>query len=91
MSALFYLLYTTCFTQNIFRVAMNGAPVNSLSLDLMVDLRKALQAATTDEECHGVVLGSSCRTFSAGLNMKELHGATPDHLVKFWTELQGSE
>ena len=68
---------------------MNSAPVNSLSLELMVDLRKALEAATEDDECAGIILASSCRTFSAGLNMKELHGAAPEHLVKFWTELQG--
>jgi enoyl-CoA hydratase/carnithine racemase len=68
---------------------MNSAPVNSLSLELMIDLRKALEAATSDTECAGIILASSCRTFSAGLNMKELYGATPEHLATFWTELQG--
>lgn len=69
---------------------MNSAPVNSLGLELIVDLRKALEVASNDDECAGIILASSCRTFSAGLNMKELHGATPDYLTKFWTELQGS-
>ena len=68
---------------------MNSGPVNSLSMDLMIDLRKAIKEATDDKDCAGIIIASSCRTFSAGLNMKELHGATPEHLGNFWKELQG--
>jgi enoyl-CoA hydratase/carnithine racemase len=68
---------------------MNSAPVNSLSLELIIDLKKALDTASKDEECEGIILASTCRAFSAGLNMKELHGASPEHLATFWTELQG--
>lgn len=67
---------------------MNSAPVNSLSLDLIVDLRKALQSASRDKDCVGIILASSCRVFSAGLDMREMHGTSSDHLVTFWTELQ---
>jgi len=73
---------------NILRIEMNSPPVNSLGISLIVGLKDAIKDASMDPTCDGIILASSCRVFSAGLNMRELHGATDADLSRFWDEFQ---
>lgn len=81
-------IVTTCdIGNNLLRISMADMPVNSLNLDLIQNLTKAVDDAN-NSTCDGIILSSSCRVFSAGLDLKELHGASDEFLVKFWTHFQ---
>lgn len=73
---------------NIFRLSMNSAPVNSLDLTLIKDIKTALVEAENSPECKGIILSSSCRVFCAGLDLKELYQSTPEKLFNFWQHFQ---
>jgi enoyl-CoA hydratase/carnithine racemase len=73
----------------ITRLTMAAPPVNSLGIELITDLTAAFKQAGADPHCGGIVLASSERAFSAGLNLKELHNATPEYLDHFWENFQG--
>jgi 3,2-trans-enoyl-CoA isomerase len=69
-------------------ITLNRAPVNSLNLDLLKDLSKALDYAL-DNRSRGVILASSAKTvFSAGLDITEMYKPKPDRVREFWTALQ---
>ena len=72
---------------NLVRITMAAEPVNSLNLQLMRKLKMAITAANASS-CDGIVLASSCRVFCAGLDLKELHGASSENLAEFWTTFQ---
>lgn len=74
--------------QNILRITMAAAPVNSLGISLIMELRQAFEVAGKDETCEGIILASDCRVFSAGLNMKELHTTNLEALDYFWSHFQ---
>ncbi len=74
---------------NILKIAMSSPPVNSLGFQLIASLKDSIATASSDSTCEGIILASNCRVFSAGLNMNELYGATPDFLNSFWTNFQG--
>ena len=64
-------------------------PANSLSLELMAELRSSLADLEADPEVRGIVLASSNpKIFSAGLDLKELVDPDPVRLHAFWTEMQ---
>ena len=69
---------------------MNAPPVNSIDLALVTELKRAFVDAEKDSSCEAIILASSCRTFSAGLDLKGLHTDDIDYLNHFWTELQGN-
>ncbi len=75
---------------NIFRITMNAPPVNSLGIELINSLKASFNEASSAAECEGIILASSARVFSAGLNMTELHGSDIEFLNKFWTNFQGN-
>ncbi|XP_043269980.1 enoyl-CoA delta isomerase 1, mitochondrial-like isoform X2 [Venturia canescens] len=69
-------------------ISMARAPVNSLNLALLTDLKEALITAQK-ENSDGVILTSSCATvFSAGLDLTEMYKPNDLRLVEFWTALQ---
>jgi len=67
---------------------MASAPVNSLDLTLIKDIKAALVQAEESPECKGIILSSSMRVFCAGLDLKELHQASADNLFEFWQNFQ---
>ena len=73
----------------LLRVAMAAPPVNSLGLDLIAELTDTFKRAAQDTTCEGIVLASDARAFSAGLNLRELHGTPREGLDVFWTNFQG--
>jgi Delta3-Delta2-enoyl-CoA isomerase len=71
----------------IYRIEMGHAPVNSFNLALASKtLEAVLEVNKSDAE--GVILSSSCRVFSAGLDLTLLFGASEDSLRSFWRVMQ---
>lgn len=75
----------------IVRIVMASPPVNSLGLDLITNLTAAFKQAGGDQRCEGIVLASNARAFCAGLNLRELHNASPEYLDSFWDHFQGDD
>ncbi|CBH13834.1 3,2-trans-enoyl-CoA isomerase, mitochondrial precursor, putative [Trypanosoma brucei gambiense DAL972] len=75
--------------RGITTVALNRAPVNSLSLELFEELNSWMLWLGSDESCRAVILTSSIPTvFSAGLDINELHNPEPERLRRFWKSFQ---
>lgn len=67
---------------------MARAPVNSLNLELINELKQALENSL-DKNCKGVILTSSLPTvFSAGLDIMEMYKPDMKRCSEFWTSLQ---
>ncbi|XP_014232185.1 enoyl-CoA delta isomerase 1, mitochondrial-like [Trichogramma pretiosum] len=72
----------------ISTLSMSRAPVNSLNLDLINALRKALENAV-DKGSQGIILTSSMPTvFSAGLDIMEMYKPDLKRCEEFWHSLQ---
>lgn len=69
-------------------ISMCRAPVNSLNLELLVELRKSFEEACKDGS-KGVILTSSLpTTFSAGLDIMEIYKPDKQRATEFWRSLQ---
>ncbi len=56
--------------QGICRVTLNRAPVNALNSEFLMDFADLLAALAADDTVRAVILASSFKTFSAGLDLK---------------------
>ena len=73
----------------VAKLSMNRPPVNSFDIPLVASLTNHLEDLQLSGKCDGIIITSSVpRTFSAGLDLKELHGVTAEHLRKFWRNVQ---
>jgi enoyl-CoA hydratase/carnithine racemase len=70
------------------RITMAQKPVNSLNYDLLHHLKNAVNEANANSSCSSIILSSSCRVFSAGLDLNSLHQVSTQTLIQFWTEFQ---
>lgn len=67
---------------------MARAPVNSLNLNLINELKNALEDSL-DKGCKGVILTSSLPSvFSAGLDIMEMYKPDLKRCGEFWHSLQ---
>lgn len=67
---------------------MSKAPVNSLNLELITELRKSLENAV-DNKSKGIILTSTLPTvFSAGLDIMEMYKPDLKRCTEFWHSLQ---
>ena len=74
---------------HVAKISMNHPPVNSFDIPLVASLTSHLEELQTSGKIDGIIITSGVsRTFSAGLDLKELHGVTPEHLRKFWKLVQ---
>jgi 3,2-trans-enoyl-CoA isomerase len=79
-----YLLYVLGDTI----ISMLRPPVNSLSLEMSVELRKALENAI-DNNAKGIILTSSLPSvFSGGLDILEMYKPDIQRCTDFWHSLQ---
>ncbi|XP_078096535.1 enoyl-CoA delta isomerase 1, mitochondrial [Mustelus asterias] len=70
-------------------IQMKKPPVNSLSLEFLTEFAISLEKLEMDRECRGVVITSSVpKIFSAGLDINEMYGKTPEHTGEFWRAVQ---
>lgn len=64
-------------------------PVNSLSLDFLTEFAISMEKLEMDKSCRGVILTSSQpKVFSAGLDIMEMYGKSPEHAGEFWRAVQ---
>jgi len=69
-------------------VSMQKPPVNSLNVDMIQALTKALVELEANK-CRGFILTSSSPSvFSAGLDIREMYQTSPERLQLFWSSLQ---
>lgn len=68
-------------------VTLQRAPVNSLNLEILADLKQALKELETNK-CRGAILTSAYKTFSAGLDINEMYKPELERAKKWWSTLQ---
>ena len=80
-------------------LALNSPPVNALSSEVLYALAAEIRAANEDKTCKGLILASSSsaspplvlppvRPFSAGLDVREMAGASEETFTRFWSGVQ---
>ncbi|XP_028905122.1 enoyl-CoA delta isomerase 1, mitochondrial [Ornithorhynchus anatinus] len=70
-------------------IKMKSPPVNSFSLELLTEFVICLEKLENDKSCRGVIITSnSPGVFSAGLDLTEMCGRTPDHYAQYWKAVQ---
>ncbi|TNN31070.1 Enoyl-CoA delta isomerase 1, mitochondrial [Liparis tanakae] len=68
---------------------LQGPPVNSLSLDFLTELCINVEKLEMDKNCRGLILTSSQpKVFSAGLDIMEIYGKSPERCGEFWRAVQ---
>lgn len=68
---------------------MQSPPVNSLSLEFLTDVCIALEKLEMDKSCRGLIVTSSQpKVFSAGLDILDMYGKSPEHCAEFWKAVQ---
>jgi len=68
---------------------LQSPPVNSLSLDFLTELCINLEKLEMDKSCRGLILTSSQpKVFSAGLDIMEMYGKSPESCGVFWKAVQ---
>lgn len=74
---------------SIANVILNNPPVNSFNLSFTTELAQTLKRIEDSNEVEGIVIKSSLPSvFSAGLDLRELHGTSRNHLESFWNSIQ---
>lgn len=70
-------------------LSMQSPPVNSLSLEFITELCINLEKLEMDKACRGLIVTSSLpKVFSAGLDILEMYGTTPERCGEFWRAVQ---
>ncbi|CAG02069.1 unnamed protein product [Tetraodon nigroviridis] len=70
-------------------MSMQSPPVNSLSLEFLTELSIAVEKLEMDKSCRGIILTSGQpKVFSAGLDIMEMYGKSPEHCGEFWRAVQ---
>lgn len=68
---------------------MQSPPVNSLSLDFLTEFCIAVEKLEMDRSCRGLIITSSQpKVFSAGLDIMEMFGRSPERCAEFWRAVQ---
>ena len=74
--------------EDIAFLQMNNGPVNSMNLATIKEMSSAIKLIESNPKTKGLILTSSCRVFSAGLDLSEMHNASSDFLDEFWDAFQ---
>ena len=69
-------------------ITMKKAPVNSINLELMQEMRKAFDEVEKDKTTRGVIITSNAKAFCAGIDLNELVNPDPPRLDAFWSSIQ---
>ncbi|KAL4712022.1 hypothetical protein ACJJTC_003689 [Scirpophaga incertulas] len=75
--------------EGIATVTMQRLPVNSLNLDLLQEMDKALVEIDKNKARAMILTSASPTVFSAGLDIMEMYKPDPKRVELFWTTLQG--
>ncbi|XP_053606850.1 enoyl-CoA delta isomerase 1, mitochondrial-like [Plodia interpunctella] len=74
--------------EGIATLTLQRPPVNSLNLDLLQDIDKALDEVTKNKAKGMILTSSAPTTFSAGLDIMEMYKPEMKRVETFWTTLQ---
>ncbi|XP_030599329.1 enoyl-CoA delta isomerase 1, mitochondrial-like [Archocentrus centrarchus] len=78
-----------CVSAGVAVMCMQSPPVNSLNLELLTDICIALEKLEMDKSCRGLIITSNQpKVFSAGLDILEMYGKSPEHCGEFWKAVQ---
>lgn len=70
-------------------MCMQSPPVNSLSLDFLTEFCISVEKLEMDKKCRGLIITSSQpKVFSAGLDIMEMYGKSPERCGEFWKAVQ---
>uniref|UniRef100_A0A8C7WNL7 Enoyl-CoA delta isomerase 1, mitochondrial n=1 Tax=Oryzias sinensis TaxID=183150 RepID=A0A8C7WNL7_9TELE len=76
-------------TSGVAVMHMQSPPVNSLSLDFLTEFCIGLEKLEMDKGCRGLIITSSQpKVFSAGLDILEMYGRSPERCGEFWKAVQ---
>ncbi|XP_004071905.1 enoyl-CoA delta isomerase 1, mitochondrial [Oryzias latipes] len=76
-------------TSGVAVMHMQSPPVNSLSLDFLTEFCIGLEKLEMDKGCRGLIITSSQpKVFSAGLDILEMYGKSPERCGEFWKAVQ---
>uniref|UniRef100_A0A096LQ01 Enoyl-CoA delta isomerase 1, mitochondrial n=1 Tax=Poecilia formosa TaxID=48698 RepID=A0A096LQ01_POEFO len=76
-------------TTGVAVMHMQSPPVNSLSLDFLTEICITLEKLEMDKGCRGLIITSSQpKVFSAGLDILEMYGKSPERCGEFWKAVQ---
>ncbi|CAN9505146.1 unnamed protein product [Ophioblennius macclurei] len=68
---------------------MQNPPVNSLSLEFLTEICISVEKLEMDKSCRGLIITSSQpKVFSAGLDILEMYGKSPERCSEFWRAVQ---
>ena len=77
--------------RGIVAVVLNAPPANALGVEVLGALNAELRACVADGGVAGVVLASSAPAiFSAGLDIREMAGASEAAFARYWSEIQAT-
>lgn len=66
-------------------ISINRPPVNSFNMQLSLELSAQFHQLSQSDDIHAIILKSGLSSiFSAGLDFKEMHGVSEQHLRDFW-------
>uniref|UniRef100_A0A672ZC07 Enoyl-CoA delta isomerase 1, mitochondrial n=1 Tax=Sphaeramia orbicularis TaxID=375764 RepID=A0A672ZC07_9TELE len=70
-------------------MSLQNPPVNSLSLEFLTDICISVEKLEMDKTCRGLIITSSLpKVFSAGLDIMEMYGKSPERCGEFWRAVQ---
>ncbi|XP_028311044.1 enoyl-CoA delta isomerase 1, mitochondrial [Gouania willdenowi] len=68
---------------------LQNPPVNSLSLDFLTEISISVEKLEMDKSCRGLIITSGQpKVFSAGLDIMEMYGKSPERCGEFWKAVQ---
>lgn len=74
--------------EDVAFLQLNNGPVNSMNLATIKEMTSAIKLIESNPKTKGLILTSSCRVFSAGLDLSEMHNASSEFLDEFWSSFQ---
>jgi enoyl-CoA hydratase/carnithine racemase len=76
---------TTTKEAGVATVYMNSPPVNTMDVPFFLALTEAIAEVEKDKSVHSLILASSQKVYSAGLDLNSMYGKTQEELRHFWT------
>jgi len=78
-------LMQTSKEDGVATVKMSSPPVNIMNVDFFEALRDEIREVEQDKSIHSMVLASSQKVFSAGLDLQSMYQKTDEELAHFWS------
>ena len=67
---------------------MSAAPVNALTQDIFEQMKRSIDYLECDPNCHALIITSSNKVFSSGMDLNKFNKASKSSLVDFWYAFQ---